>query len=402
MLAFLLTWCLVALLLHVPPLANAFTVALARRVKSHHDWDIPDDLPQTAGQWLRDRLHASHGAIVTDARARISTDGFHPELGLVQLTDETHFKSDPVYWAIAGHELGHAELHRRHWWFGALAVLARRLKPIVGFLGIGIVVGNLLYGLPGALALAYALLFVGVLLHSFDLVDEAWASYLAYGELRWSADLSPRHLRAVRAVLRTSFLTYLVTYAAHAFLLTQWHVVESITGGGYLGEAAQLTTLGWVAVAVASVVCVAHLVWVIRDVVRPGAGATHGALVQLPWKIALIVLVALAWNLRVDPTWAWCVILAAVPAAGLFVLVAGLPMLPVSLGLHALARRWHGRGLDPTSRYRKDRRAGRRAIEDGNRSLQRLLDAHPTSRIARVLGLVRLAYVPLLVVLWLA
>ena len=46
-------WWLV--LLHLPVIANTVAVTLFKRIAHTHDWELADDLPQTAGEWLRDR-----------------------------------------------------------------------------------------------------------------------------------------------------------------------------------------------------------------------------------------------------------------------------------------------------------------------------------------------------------
>jgi len=53
--ALLQLWWPVLVLLHLPGLVNAVAVTIFKRIAHTHDWQLADDLPQTAGDWLRDR-----------------------------------------------------------------------------------------------------------------------------------------------------------------------------------------------------------------------------------------------------------------------------------------------------------------------------------------------------------
>ena len=143
--------------------------------------------------------------------------------------------------------------------------------------------------------IALGLLIASALLSGVVLIDEAWASYAAHGELRRSAELAPRHLRAARAVLRAAFATYLATYAVPALLLTQWHLVEQATGGGLLGGGSQLTAAGWIVAAAATAIFVLELVWSLGGIARLRLA------IGVAWVIAMIALIPTVWDLRADP-----------------------------------------------------------------------------------------------------
>ena len=113
----MLLWCLLAVWVCAPLLVNELVVALYRRVKRRHAGTVFDDLPTTAGEWLRARLGAAaeHApaappvrAIVTDDRAPFTSNCYHVGRRTIQLTDDTHFAAGPTAWAVAAHELGHA------------------------------------------------------------------------------------------------------------------------------------------------------------------------------------------------------------------------------------------------------------------------------------------------------
>lgn len=199
------------LLVHLPRLASLASSVAFAVVKSRLDHAIPDELPRTAGEWLKAQLlegpEAATRAVVHTARGP-GGDAYLPVMRLITLTDETHFKRDPVYWAIAAHELGHARLKERHPIVAALLASARFPKWALATFGIALIAGNVLYGLPGVTELAFDLLLAALALDALTLVDEAAASVTALRLLSRTPELGPRHVRAARLTLLFAFLTY--------------------------------------------------------------------------------------------------------------------------------------------------------------------------------------------------
>jgi hypothetical protein len=149
LLGILVTWWPVCALLHVPRLAQLLAVAIALRTKATLDHQIPDELPMTAGEWLTGRLAEIGypiGTIVTDKPGNC----YRPASRLIQLSEETHFKADPVYWATAAHELGHARLRTELPIIGWLRTTAIWAGTGLVATGIGLAFGRVLYGLPRA------------------------------------------------------------------------------------------------------------------------------------------------------------------------------------------------------------------------------------------------------------
>ncbi len=403
-------WLVVCALLYVPGLANLAVNVWARRVRDRHDWEIEDDLPQTAGQWVGERLAmlGTH-AIVTDDEAPTSSNAYYTHVNLIQLTHEAHFKADPVYWAVAAHELGHAHLHQRHRFASYLLAVARRLKQMITGVGLGMAIGNVLYALPGVTQAAFVLLVIAVVLDAAELVDEAWASRWAYRELSTSAHLTPRHLAAVRATLVSSYLTYVVTFLAHAALLLAWPLVEQITGGGLLAETAPLGGfelvivilglvfgLGFAAVRIIHALAPTSTLWRLEQ--ARGMTSAIGTIAY----VLLVCAIASLWNVRDDPTWAWCVILAIVPIVPILVGILALPFAaPFALLRRALLH-LEGPGVERSQAYERALAVGHGLIKAGNSVIRKLIieirvDPRLTHRLAEVM---RLLYVPLYVV-WL-
>jgi Zn-dependent membrane protease YugP len=394
----------VLLLLHLPLLLNTLAVAIFRRISHTHDWELADDLPQTAGDWLRERAAVRNlRVIVTDLDGE--SDAFHPDRRVIHLTSQTHFKSDAVFWAIAAHELGHARFHSEHPLLGTFSLVALWLKRLMLWLGSGLAVGNVLYARPRAFELAFALIAGSLVLRFIELLEEMYASWLAYGELQQSAHLSSIHLRVVRRTLLGALGTYVSVLAAGVVLLSQWSIVEKITGGGWLGEVRELTTLGWVAVITLSVLGLVHALMHVRLVqTRPllrkldsGGAAEKGF--HLIWRLLLVLLLLLVWDLRADAMWAWCVMLAIV---GVHHLALGLLMLPAAIPVTLLVRAIRtlsGPGHHASDEYAASRDAGRPLIHDGKLALVDIRETrvrNPTLATC-LYDLMQLLYLPLII-----
>ena len=404
----LVTWWPVFALLQVPDLAQALAVVLAKRTKSALDHRIPDDLPMTAGDWLAGRLDAlGHpiSAIVTDRRP----DAYRPDDRLIQLSEETHFKADPAYWATAAHELGHAR--------------SRAELPIVGYLrsaatwgsfvlvpaGVGLAFGRVLYALPAAGVLAFRCFAIAAGLQLFVLVDEAHASVIAYRELHANDAIDFVHLRAIRRVLITAFATYLVTYAAYALLLRYWPLVESLAGERPVRPGG-LTGLGSAVAIVASIGCVgamlSGLVWMfaprdLGDALEANRVARY--VIAFLRTISIVVMLWLAWDRRVDAVYVWCAILAFAASSRIWLALLDLPfLLPYVVVVRWLSR-FTGRGIDRTARYLRARELGAQLVWMGNQRLERLADQRNSEPawVYRLTALARLGYLPLLVAFWL-
>lgn len=356
------------LLLHAPRLAQSIALVIAKRVRSALDHRIPDDLPQTAGEWLAARLAVLRigvDAVVTDKYP----DAYDPRAKLIQLRDTTYFKPDPVYWATAAHELGHARIRAER---PVIGWLRRATNIYVGPLfavGVASITAYMLSGSPLANHLAFACFAVAAALHVFVLLDEALASIHAYRELRGIG-----HRGAILAVLTTSFFTYLATYGSYALLLTQWSLLDAAPPAR-----AELTVIGWIVAVVLSLASIAA--WLLD----------RGPLRWLP----IMLLLPLVWNV-IDPAYAWCVIAAVLVSAPAVTALVHLPFAPAYVLVDLVIGKFRGRGIDETARYRRLRALGDRAVAAGNARLEaRFVRRHPAWRW------LRLGYLPLLVAIWL-
>jgi Zn-dependent membrane protease YugP len=399
----------VLLLLYVPFLAATvmrvvFTRAVRRLDESH-----PDDLPLTAGQWLaaeleRLGLHRRVRTMVTDKDAKLSLDGYHPFQGVIQLSADTHFKRDPLHWAIAAHELGHARFHTSWPVLGRVIIAALYIKRTLVAVAVALVLANVAYALPHVTNLALLLFATAIALHVFVLLDEIVASTYAMRMLRASSTFSGSHIRSARRLLALAFSTYVIGFLSRALLVTQWPLVERLTRDAIVPPLATLTTLGTVlAIACSVVLVISALTPLLARLVKVPDVVLAIAIVLR--NVAVIGLVLLVWNLRADVHHAYWVMLALIPVQAFFVALLMMPMMIVDvLVLDRFTRRLVVDTTHRTSEFIRDHAAGKPQRMVGNVLITDLIAKAQTSPPLehRVLQILRYSWLPLLIAFWLA
>lgn len=385
----------------------AITRSLRRLDESH-----PDDMPLTAGEWLsreieRLGLHGRVRTVVTDDGAKLSLDAYHPFQGVIQLSAETHFKRDPMHWAIAAHELGHARFHITWPRLGRVTIAALFVKRTFIATAVALVIGNVAFALPHVTDVALVLFAACVALHGFVLGDELIASMYAMDMLRGTPGFGPSHVRSARRMLSLAFSTYAVGFLSRALLLTQWPLAVELTRDPMVPPVATLTTFGTVLAAALSIVlAIAALTRVLVKLVRlPDRVLTVGAVAMLLARPALFALLLLVWNTHAEPSFAWWVMLALLTVQGYFVLALMLPMILMDVFvLGRFTRKWIIDVTHRTTQLRRDYEAGRAQRKVGNLAIAELLEKAQTSPPLehRLLQVLHLSYVPLLIAVWLA
>jgi len=412
LLDFLRTWWPVLLLVYVPSLVKTvMRVAMTRSLR-WLDESHPDDMPLTAGEWLareieRRGLQRRVRTVVTDDDAKLSLDAYHPFHGVIQLSADTHFKRDPMHWAIAAHELGHARVHIEWPRLGRVTIAALFVKRTFIATAVALLLGNVAFAVPHVTDVALVLLAACVALHGFVLGDELAASMYAMEMLRATPGFGPRHVRSARRALALAFSSYAIGFLARALLLTQWPLVVALTRDAMVPPFAALTAFGTVLAAVLSIVlAVAALTRVLAKLVRlPDRALTVGAVAMLLAKPALFALLLLVWNTHADPRFAGWVMLALIPVQQYFVLVLMLPMFVVDLFvLDRFAKKWIVDVTHRTAELLRDYQAGKAQRKVGNLAIAELLEKAQTSPPLehRLLQVLHLSYVPLLIAVWLA
>jgi Zn-dependent membrane protease YugP len=405
------TWWPVLLLVWLPGAIQTVMSAIITRAFRRLDESHPDDLPLTAGEWLQREIHRlglggrlSH--IVTDAAGMASLDAYHPEHGVIQLTADTHFKRDPMHWAIAAHELGHARFKVALPVFGRFIVAMVYVKRGLVAVALALVFGNALFALPHVTDLALHLFQAALALQLLVLLDESIASTLALRSLRASPEVRPSHMRSARTVLALAFSTYAIGFATRAAMLTQWHHVVDHTKVPAVPPLYHPTTLGMVLAGIATVMATLYALNRIylafrRDGTVPKREAAHSFMFQC----ALLLFVYLVWNHRADVQWARYVMAAIVPISGWFIAVLSLPGAIFDLVLFdRIAKKFVVDPTDRTKELRRDHEAGKDQRYAGNVAFTKLIersDAVPRFE-RRVRELCRLCYVPLVIAFWLS
>ena len=117
------------------------------------------------------------------------------------------------------------------------------------------------------------------------------------------------------------------------------------------------------------------------------------------WRLLLMILIALVWDLHASPTWAWCVILSVGGAQRLIVGLIAIPVLfPMLLIANAVGK-LSGPGHHESDELAASREAGRPLILDGKRALIEIFEhrrGNPSAAYL-VFELTRLLYLPLIV-----
>jgi len=401
----------VLLLVYVPSLATtvmriAITRSLRRLDESH-----PDDMPLTAGEWLakeiaRLGLQGRVRTVVTDDDAKLSLDAYHPFQGVIQLSAETHFKRDPMHWAIAAHELGHARFHINWPWLGRVTIAALFIKRTLIATAVALLMGNVVFALPHVTDISLVLFATCIALHGFVLGDELIASMYALDMLRATPGFGPSHVRSARRALALAFSTYAIGFLSRALLLAQWPLVAALTRTPMVPPVATLTVLGTVlAAALSLVLAIAALTRVLAKLVRlPDRVLTIGVIAIMLTKPALFALILLVWNTHADPSFAAWVMLALLTVQGYFVFVLMLPMILMDVFvLHRFTKKLVVDITHRTAELRRDFEAGKAERKVGNLAIAELLEKAQTSPPLehRLLQVLHLSYVPLLLWVWL-
>jgi len=399
-------WLLVLLLVGVPDVARLIGHVWFVHRRHVLDHDVPDDLPMTAGEWLADELRlyglAERIRIVVTNHVTSSQDAFHVQRGVIQLTEETNFKRDPVYWAIAAHELGHARFRLDHPASIPLSITAQLAKLFLVRFGLGLALGNTLFAIPLATQLAHWMFGVALALHVFELGDEIVASTFAMRMLRADTALLGSHIRAARSVLIAAFLTYLLPFVGYVVMFSQWWIVERLTATPRMPSGG-VTTLGLVGAAFASlyvlVFALAHLAAAAR---RPRLLNLQAALLSISWAICVVAVILLGWDRHLTTTHAWIVMLACSAAYPTAMIVLALPS-SIALSVFAGRARRYDPGIELSSVFRSARLAGAETTKAGNHWLKTVVgDIYgPVPAARRIWELNKLAILALVIAFWL-
>lgn len=414
----------VLLLVLLRPALGLLTATSFAAVRASVDRAFPKDLPQNTGDWLRRqlRLRGMEGQVdvLTSTSDQATVDAYFPGSSFIQLAPDTWLRTDPVGWATAAHELGHAINYRRGWALHSLLVFARWSSRGTWTLACAFILANLLHGSVLVAQLAYALLIVASLTHALVLWDELWASQIGMSLLREDGRMDARRLDGAHVTMGAAFLSYASGLVGTVAVLLAYPAVAQLTvDRDVFVEGAPLdgVSLGIAAgLSAALTIRAATEIWrLLRPPRYESAGEAEVALtlhslLDTGWAVPLIALLALVWNQPLGTVFTVAFVLAVLPGlqALLRILAPVLPllMLPLFLMLMPLIA-WavprcppHQACAPPGEEVLAQVRA---EMERGHYELReaqlRLVNDPPL--YMRLSGLARVSYVPLLALYWL-
>ncbi len=304
---------------------------LSRRI----DAKVPDDMPCGGGAWLDEQLRArgleGEIRVFADGRKAASVDAYFPTARTIVLSLMVHQKHDASFWAVAGHELGHALVRLRSPLIGVVFSIARLLTLVCTRVATFLIFANVLYARTEIDSLAFALLRASLWAWCLVLVDEALASVMSIRMLAKDDRVDRRALVGAVTALAAAFMTYAGAFVGQIILLLQRDfIVDQIHRHRVFVSGAPMTTARIVLVLVLSVVLVVLSIFAIVRAVRRPKVADIGAVAKA-WAMSFVhdfvrgafgaAIVALVWN---QPLGRWfpLVCVAGLVASSVFVRLA--------------------------------------------------------------------------------
>lgn len=367
--------------------------------------DHGDELPQPAGTWVRDqadRLGLEGLRVEPTPAFSAAMDAMIPSAQVIVLRTSTWTRADPVSWAIGAHELGHA-IHARQAPWGSIFTIGRGLAHGLDQLLVAALLVMVLVGGPLAPPLALGLLVATLASHVVFLADEAWASISARAMLVEDGRLDPGQLRRATVSLFASFGAHMAAFVGLVATLVAWPWIQP----GPAPLLPGLPALGLPALLVLAALSLPLLKRGLRVglqalVYRPpetlsdlGRKLLREAFGDQAGGLGALVLVAMALTLPSSPWRDVALVLAVVPAlVPLRGLLAGFAELPLRMAL----------GEVDKLTAPPDPRTAPAAPESAPRVVGSPLVTLELFRddgwLPRMLQVLRIAYLPLLVVFW--
>jgi len=212
---FLWTWSGYALLGSLGAIIPLATALFWQLLQRWLDRKYADDLPESAGAFTRRCAartwsEAPPTVVCIPKKHPLAKvgDGYSPAQHTVLLSEQTFFKRDPTFWAIGAHELGHAMLYQKASWFMNLAMVARKLNPLVATFAFTVFLSNIFLASETVLSTALGLYWCVVGMGVFICLDELAASVVAIRLLKQDGRLRKDHWVGVYSALGAALMTY--------------------------------------------------------------------------------------------------------------------------------------------------------------------------------------------------
>jgi Zn-dependent membrane protease YugP len=347
-------------------------------------------LPVAAGPWIERRIAALGAGVLVEVVPADAPDAYWPNAGTLAISERTWAGELPRDWAIAAHELGHAQTLARHALLPFLLPLARFVAAMTWRLCLGGLIASALLGEPAARWLALVALVVSVGANAVVCADEIVASRNARATIAADPLATPLALRRATDAMRAAAGAYVLGAVGRLLVLVAWPWVVDALSTDPSTTLRPPSDLGiWLLIAMVPVV-LARAGLAVWQVVAPEPVPSELDLFALlaresqwEWVCALgtLALVAALHAAIGGPALAVAVALALAAASGpLQALLVAVTLLP-----GVVWRRIFGE--PPSPRY------PRRAREDVPQAMIAMWSDPPC--YLRAAWLVPLAYVPL-------
>lgn len=245
-----LTWILVTF---APAAATAVGLGLCRLdARRPHP-----PMPAPAGPWIEATIRSLGLPLTVDVVPAEAPDAYWPNVRTLTLSERTWGGTAPRDWAIASHELGHAQLLHTH---AALPWVAPAVRLTAGLAWrgfLGVTFAAVLLAEPSVLDVAWALLAVSVAAGFGVLADEAAASRRAWHTIRADARVAASGARRAASAMWAAGGAYALGVLAQLGVLAAWPWVSAALGQVEAGPVKHPSHLAiWLVIAATPVVAV--------------------------------------------------------------------------------------------------------------------------------------------------
>jgi Zn-dependent membrane protease YugP len=304
-----------------------------------------DDLPVHAGQWLRETLVARG----LESKVRLwvvpqnadTVDAFLPRADAIVLGQRTFFKSDPSFWAIAAHELGHVLVRLRAPWVHRVFLLARVGARSAAQIGAMFLLTNILYGSHTLTVWALRGYACALALGGVVLIDEALASVLAMRALAADGRLGKRQMGGAALGLVAAFMTYVGASVGQIITLVQSDYIARVVEGSRhfeLGDplAGAAMIAAWGLAALLGLRAIALLARAVRPPLLTAAQQKTKLAADLFYELCVAGLLFLLWDQEAGELFLVSMAVAFIAVRRVVGLAILIPTLPIGIAIVAV------------------------------------------------------------------
>lgn len=375
----------------------------------------PEELPLTTGEWVEEALgHQGLDQVTVGPTDPMLSgmEGYIPHASYLALQPATYRHRGPVHWAMGAHELGHA-LHLQSPMGRFVFLTARAVSQGAGRLVSAGLVAAFLVGSGVVTWMALMVLLIALAADAVVLLDEAWASHTALRLLREDPRLSAGQLRRALASAAAALTAHVAGAFARLLLLLAFVPLLGLLHGPLLPS---FPPLPWPTLLFVGGLTLILMKRAVRVGLRAGFARPEERLSDLHTRVAKeragdlgggigsLILVGIALGLPANGWRDLAIALALLPGlVPITEVFSGFILLPLRLLRDEVARIGQQEALLGAGVTPEDRLAAAAGVDtpDGLTAKVVVLDMNnrPSLQV-RALEVLRVVYVPLLVVVW--